>query len=289
MEGVNAFHHRNLYLFTKIFYISYEWSSLLVWQNQHNTFNLCLDFNNSIWRRVQQNCSSDDCSWLLLTRASHQAPLKLRLYTGNQHDCLWYNFFGIRAFSIRNLHFEHWNLRYVINKTWILNVFFHIHGKFWCTLCWLFLSLSQLADPRYQTGLLVSCYSPQTLIEAKALLISLLGAVQNVIFEFLKTLKQGQAVSSIRFWGFSFRRPLLSLPTPCNTASMGTCPTKKISVFLIKISKTYWSNRLTMLGGGYVAKVQRSGVYSSPILERQDRIDLFNYYLGCVAASLSPA
>ena len=44
-----------------------------------------------------------------------------------------------------------------------------------------------------------------------------------------------------------------------------------------------------MLEGGYVAKVQRTRVYSSPILERQDKIDLFNYYLGCVAASLSPA
>ena len=33
-----------------------------------------------------------------------------------------------------------------------------------------------------------------------------------------------------------------------------------------------------MLGGGCVAKVQRTGVYTSPILERQDRIDLFNYF-----------
>ena len=232
MEGVNAFHHRNLYLFTKIFYISYEWSSLLVWQNQHNTFNLCLDFNNSIWRRVQQNCSSDDCSWLLLTRASHQAPLKLRLYTGNQHDCLWYNFFGIRAFSIRNLHFEHWNLRYVINKTWILNVFFHIHGKFWCTLCWLFLSLSQLADPRYQTGLLVSCYSPQTLILIQitgALLISLFGGISK-----------GQTVSSIIFIVFFNWSP------PCLVGTEkrgGTDPVNKVEQFGVKMEHClymYW-------------------------------------------------
>ena len=40
-----------------------------------------------------------------------------------------------------------------------------------------------------------ACWShvtaPKLLFEAKALLISLLGAVQNIIFEFLKTLKQG--------------------------------------------------------------------------------------------------
>ena len=119
-----------------------------IWHNQHNAFNLYLNFNNTTWWRVQQPCSSDDCYWLLLTRASHQALLRLRLYTGKQHDCLQYLFFEIRAFSLRNLHFKHLNLCKVTNKTWILNIFFHIYVENFDVLCvdcfWAWVSLQIL-------------------------------------------------------------------------------------------------------------------------------------------------
>ena len=59
----------------------------------------------------------------------------------------------------------------------------------------------------YQTGLLVSCYSPQTLIWSQiigAILISLFCAVQKFILEFPKTHKQGHAMLSIIVLRVSF-------------------------------------------------------------------------------------
>ena len=97
-------------------------------------------------------------------------------------------FFSTREHvSNRNLPSMHSNLRKVIIKTQIL----HICGKFQCTLCWLFFEPESACSSSlfYQTGVLVSCYSPQTLILSQitgALLISLFGAVQKYILEFLK-------------------------------------------------------------------------------------------------------
>ena len=119
------------------------------------------------------------------------------------------SFFSTREHvSNRNLPPKHLNLRKVIIQTQIL----HICWKFQCTLCWLFFEPESACSSSlfYQTGLLVSCYSPQTLIWSQiigALLISLFGAVQKFILEFPKTHKQGHAVSSIIVLRVSFNIP----------------------------------------------------------------------------------